>query len=125
MNNNETWISLDNSICNKDIGNKDITIYLTFLTSKEGKENSPYEVIQHAYLKIDESEEGSNDGPLISLIVKFVDFSYSSIENSQKGKITSLIPLPENLLKALHKNSEQILNINLILLIIIILFELI
>ena len=123
LNNEDQWIPLDNEECQNSKNIKNINIYLTFLITKEGKENSPYEVIHHAYIRIEEDKKNENT---ISLIVKFVEFSYSSIENSKKGKITSLIPLPDKLLKALSKkNSNQILNINLIILIIFILFELI
>ena len=90
------WIPLYTDCPSK--GKKDdIFINLLILTSKYGKEHSPYEHIEYA--KLDSyKKEGKG---LITLSIKFVELSYSSLMNSREGKITSLIPLPEEILKTL------------------------
>ena len=79
-----------------DINNyKGIDIQLDIYTSKEGKEYNPHEVINNSTININENNNG-----ILTFKVKFTDISYSSYINTKEGKITSLIPLPDNLIKS-------------------------
>ena len=83
-----------------NLDNKNIKMNLIFLTTQKGKENSPYDIIQTVYIKM-ENEVSSEKK--ISLNVKFVDFSFSSIENSKNNKITNSISLPQELLEKMSE----------------------
>lgn len=85
-----------------NLNNKNIKINLIFLTTQKGKENSPYDIIQKVYTKV-ESEEVEESDKIISLNVKFVDFSFSSIENSKNNITTNSIPLPEKLIEKMSE----------------------
>lgn len=98
-----SWIDL-NSVCLDELDRQDIEIKLIILTSKEGKENEPYEYIKYARFFISNTAN-NNTSPTISFKVKFIDFSYSSIENSKNKKITSLIPLSKNIIEKLTDKS--------------------
>lgn len=89
-----------------DNNGKDIKINLIFLTTQKGKENSPYDIIQKVYIKM-ESKDSSSTDQRISLNVKFVDFSYSTIINSKENKITNAIPLPQSLLNKLSEKNDK------------------
>ena len=86
--------------------NNDILIYLLLFTTKNGKEHSPYEYIEHAKLKAI-SKPSQSKRPILSLIVKYVEFSYSSISNSKEGKPTSIIPFSEEILNELSGKSKK------------------
>ena len=94
----------DENFINNTKGNN-IKMHLIFLTTQKGKENSPYDIIQKVYLKMEyEKVDAQDTSPRkISLNVKFVDFSYSTIENSINNKITSSIPLPKKLLEKMSE----------------------
>ena len=92
--------TVPNSVSN--LKSKNIKINLIFLTTQKGKENSPYDIIQNVYIKV-ESEEVEESNKIISLNVKFVDFSFSSIENSKNNKITNSISLPQELLEKMSE----------------------
>jgi hypothetical protein len=92
--------SLDFGKDDKIIG-QNVKMNLIFLTSQKGKENSPYDIIQTVYLKME--SEGNSDEPTISLNVNFVDFSFSHIENSKNNKITNSISLPQELLEKMSE----------------------
>ena len=97
--NSNDWIPLYTD-CPSIDDSHDIFINLLILTSKYGKEHSPYEHIEYAKL---DSHRKEGKG-IITLSIKFVELSYSSLMNSKEGKITSLIPLPEEILKTLTNN---------------------
>ena len=97
--NSSNWIPL-NLICPNLENDEDLNINLLILTSKKGKENSPYEHIEYA--KIDSPPPKSGGRGIITLTIKFVELSYSSLINNREGKITSLLPLPEEILKKLR-----------------------
>lgn len=99
----------DNSIfnnTNNTNNDNDILMYLIIFTTKSGKENSPYEYIEHAKLKA-KKKPSQSKRPILSLIVKYVEFSYSSISNSKEEKPTSLIPFSEEILNELSGKSEK------------------
>jgi len=84
--------------------NPNIKMNLIFLTTQKGKENSPYDIIQAVYIKMEsEKVEDTSIKPKISLNVKFVDLSYSTIINSKNNKITNSISLPQKLLEKLSE----------------------
>ena len=83
-----------------NLNNKNIKMNLIFLTTQKGKENSPYDIIQKGYIKM-ENEVSSEKK--ISLNVLFVDFSFSSIENSKNNITTNSIPLPEKLIEKMSE----------------------
>ncbi len=79
--------------------NTGVNFKLNIYTSKKGKQLSQYEEIIGNNLFIDETgEEG-----LLIFKINFVDVSYSSKMNTKNEKITSLIPLSDNILKALEE----------------------
>ena len=92
------WIKLYLPCSQRESNDTDFNINLLILTSKDGKEHSPYEHIEYA--KLDSTTKKGGNG-IITLTIKFVELSYSSLMNSREGKITSLIPLPEEILKSL------------------------
>jgi hypothetical protein len=100
---NKTDDDFTNNLNN--IEGNNIKMHLIFLTTQKGKENSPYDIIQKVYLKMEYEKVDSQDTSprKISLNVKFVDFSYSTIENSINNKITSSIPLPKKLLEKMSE----------------------
>ena len=98
-NSSNDWIPLYTNCPDKSRVD-DISINLFILTSKYGKEHSPYEHIEYA--KLDSYKKGESNG-ILSLSIQFVELSYSSLMNNREGKITSLIPLPEEILKNLTK----------------------
>ena len=103
VNNSNSWIPIytDCGYINElTDDNDDIIINLLILTSKDGKEDSPNEHIEYA--KLDSYKKSGGKG-IISFSIKFVELSYSSLMKSRDGKITSLIPLPEEILKSLNK----------------------
>ena len=77
-----------------------IKMNLIFLTTQKGKENSPDDIIQTVYTKM---ELEALTGNKISLNIKFVDFSYYTIINSKNNKITNSISLPQKLLEKLSE----------------------
>lgn len=83
-----------------NLDNKNIKMNLIFLTTQKGKENSPYDIIQKVYIKM-ENEVSSEKK--ISLNVNFVDFSFSNIENSKNNITTNSIPLPEKLIEKMSE----------------------
>ena len=88
-----------------DASNKtDVNIQLNIYTSKNGKEYSPYEEIIGLKLYINETTIKD----LLTFKIKFIDVSYSSYINTKNRKITSLINLPDDVMKALSekKNSK-------------------
>jgi hypothetical protein len=80
--------------------NKNIKMNLIFLTTQKGKENSPYDIIQKVYIKMEKEDSTEKK---ISLNVNFVDFSFSTIQNSKNYKITNSIPLPQDLLEKMSE----------------------
>ena len=96
----------DNSIFNNANNDNDILMYLIIFTTKSGKENSPYEYIEHAKLKA-KKKPSQSKRPILSLIIKYVELSYSSISNSKERKPTSLIPFSEEILNELSGKSEK------------------
>jgi len=99
INKTDTNFGKDNMIGNN------IKMNLIFLTTQKGKENSPYDIIQTVYLKMESEkvEDTSTEEAKISLNIKFVDFSYSTIINSKNNKITNSISLPQKLLEKLSE----------------------
>ena len=88
-----------------DASNKtDVNIQLNIYTSKNGKEYSPYEEIIGFKLYI--NEDSYKDRLIFK--IKFIDVSHSSYINTKNKKITSLINLPDDVMKALSekKNSK-------------------
>ena len=83
----------------KNNENVKANIQLNIYTSKKGKEYSPYEEIigVKAFKKTDLINNG------LILKINFIDVSYSAKMNTKDGKITSLIPLSENILNALDE----------------------
>ena len=100
INNNNKWITLDNSQCNPDSNE----IKLIILTTKEGKENEPYEYIKYAKLFFETNEENTG---VFSFKVKFIDFSFKSIENSKNRKITSLDIFSDEIIEYLTDKSKS------------------
>jgi len=101
--NDEDYIKIfekKNDKFESNLDNKNIKINLIFLTTQKGKENSPYDIIQKVYIK---RENEVSSEKIISLSVKFVDFSYSSIVDSKNNKITNSIRLPQELLEKLSE----------------------
>ena len=72
---------------------RNIKIQLAILTSKEGKENQPYEYIKYAKFFFTNSEN-TNSNNTISFKVNFIDFSFNTIENYRNNKVTSFTSLP-------------------------------
>ena len=77
----------------------DVNIQLNIYTSKKGTELNQYEEIIGIELFKNTSPI---DGVLIFKI-NFIDVSYASKMNTKNEKITSLIPLPDRILKALEE----------------------
>lgn len=94
--NNQTDKNFESELSN----NQNIKMNLIFLTTQKGKENSPYDIIQTVYIKMEPEALKENK---ISLNIKFVDFSYSTIVNSKNNKITNSISLPQKLLEKLSE----------------------
>lgn len=72
-----------------------INIQLDIYISKEGKEYNPHEIINNSTITLTPYNE-----QVLMFKVKFIDVSYSSYINTKNGKITSLIPLSDNLIKS-------------------------
>ena len=72
-----------------------INITLDIYISKEGKEYNPHEIINNSTITLTPYNE-----QVLMFKVKFIDVSYSSYINTKNGKITSLIPLSDNLIKS-------------------------
>ena len=83
----------------KNNENVKANIQLNIYTSKKGKEYSPYEEI--IGVKAFKKTTPINDGLIFK--INFIDVSYSAKMNTKDGKITSLIPLSENILNALDE----------------------
>ena len=78
-----------------NINSNGINIQLDIYISKEGKEYNPHEIINNSTITISPNNEG-----VLTFKVKFIDVSYSSYINTKNGKITSLIPLSDDLIKS-------------------------
>ena len=83
----------------KNNENVKANIQLNIYTSKKGKEYSPYEEI--IGVKAFKKTDLINNGLIFK--INFIDVSYSAKMNTKNGKITSLIPLSENILNALDE----------------------
>ena len=83
----------------KNNENVKANIQLNIYTSKKGKEYSPYEEI--IGVKAFKKTDLINNGLIFK--INFIDVSYSAKMNTKDGKITSLIPLSENILNALDE----------------------
>ena len=106
ISNSKSWIDINpQDDCKRNfLEGKDINIQLIILTSKEGKENQPYEYIKYAKFFFSNSDK-RNSEPIISFKVKFIDLSFNSIENSKNNKITSFSSLPSEIIDILTDKS--------------------